>query len=56
MSAEAAKWLFKMEWCRQKRYPPAQEMYWNMAEEAWEARENKYQAQTVEARHRYKEQ
>lgn len=31
------KWLWKMDWCKQRGMPPADQATWYRAEEAWNA-------------------
>jgi hypothetical protein len=30
-----SKWMWKMAWCKTKGYAPANETFWDMAEEAY---------------------
>ena len=40
MSNLTKKWIWKMNWCKERRFPPASEMFWNMAEKAYNEKNN----------------
>ena len=35
---DSDKWIWKMEYCKKHRLPPAENWAWNKAEEAWTTR------------------
>jgi hypothetical protein len=40
-SAIVEKWLWKMDYCKEKKFPPAQAWAWDLAEAAFNEREKR---------------